>query len=59
MESQTVEDSILEALREAHVLESARDAYDESHMLFVAQILSGAPYSFVEHVHVKIGGIAA
>lgn len=59
MENQTVEDSILDALREAHVLESARDAYQEARMLYTAQVLSGAPYSLVEYVYTKTKQIAA
>lgn len=46
----TVLELIREALDEAKILECARDEYDEDHMLYVAQRLSGAPFSFVEHV---------
>jgi hypothetical protein len=47
----TVQELIVEALEEARILECALDEYDEDHVLYVAQCLSGAPYSFVEKIH--------
>lgn len=47
----TVKDMIVEALREARIMEMARDNPDNDHMLFVAQRLSGAPFSFIEQVY--------
>lgn len=47
----SVMEIIQEALEEAKILECARDEYEEDHMLYIAQILSGAPFSFVEKVH--------
>lgn len=46
-------ETIQDAIEEAKILECARDEYEEDHMLFVAQVLSGAPYSFVEKVYSK------
>jgi hypothetical protein len=46
----TVKDMIVEALKEAKIMEMARDTPDDSHMLYVAQRLSGAPFSFIEQV---------
>lgn len=51
MENKTVKTLIEEALEEAHILEQARDVYDQDHMLYIAQRLSGAPHSFVEEVY--------
>lgn len=51
MESKSVLELIEEALEEAEILESALEEYDESHMLYTAMKLSGAPYSFVEDVY--------
>lgn len=49
--AKTLQELIEEALEEAKILECARDRYDEDHLLYVAQRLSGAPYSFIEKVH--------
>jgi hypothetical protein len=46
----TVRETIEEALIEARILECARDVYDEEHVLFVAQKLSGCPFGFVKEV---------
>jgi hypothetical protein len=46
-------DQIKEALTEAMILECAREEYDEDHLLYVAQRLSGAPYSFIKEIHNK------
>jgi hypothetical protein len=46
----TVKETIVEAIEEAKILECARDTYDTDHVLFVAQKLSGAPFSFVKEV---------
>ena len=53
MENKTVLELIKEALEEAKILEMGIDAYDEDRMLYLAQRLSGAPYSFVQEVHRK------
>jgi hypothetical protein len=47
----TLQELIVEALEEARILECALDDYDEDHVLYVAQCLSGAPYSFVEKIY--------
>jgi hypothetical protein len=47
----TVREEIIEAIEEAKILECARDIYEENHMLFIAQKLSGAPFSFVKEVY--------
>ena len=47
----TVKDLIVEALKEAKILEMARDNPDDDNMLFVAQKLSGAPFSFVKTIY--------
>lgn len=52
-ESVTLKDAISEALKEAEILEMARDFPDKEHMLYIAQVLSGAPFSFVEQVHLS------
>lgn len=41
---------ILEALKEADILEQGRSTYDTDHMLLTAMKLSGAPWSFVVEV---------
>lgn len=46
----TMLELIQEALKEAHIMEQAMDEYDEDHMLLNAMRLSGAPFSFVQHV---------
>ena len=43
-------ETIEEAIDEAKILECAREEYDTHHVLFVAQKLSGAPFSFVKEV---------
>ena len=47
----TLYENIVEALEEAKILECVRDEYEESNMLYVAQRLSGAPFSFVQEVY--------
>jgi hypothetical protein len=47
----TVYELIIEAIEEAKILECAREEYEEDHMLYIAQRLSGAPYSFIEDVY--------
>jgi hypothetical protein len=42
---------IEEALAEAHILEGALEEPDEEHMLYTAQKLSGAPYSFIYDIY--------
>lgn len=49
--AKTLQEVIEEALEEAKILECARETYDEDHVLYVAQRLSGAPYSFIEQVY--------
>ena len=51
MENKSVGELIRDALREASLLESGVDTVDEGRLLFIAQKLSGAPYSFVEEVY--------
>lgn len=45
-----VREIIQEAIDEARIMECARDVYDENHVLFVAQKLSGCPFGFVKEV---------
>ena len=42
---------IVEALEEAKIMECVREVYEEDNMLYVAQKLSGAPYSFINDVY--------
>lgn len=44
-------EEIIEAIEEAIILECALDEYDEDHILYVAQKLSGAPFSFVQKIY--------
>lgn len=46
----TLRETIEEAIAEARILECAFETYKEEHVLFVAQKLSGAPFSFVKQV---------
>mgnify|MGYP006932105633 CR=1 FL=1 len=50
MENLSVYELITDALDEANILECARDTYEREHMLYVAQRLSGAPFSFVQEI---------
>jgi len=50
---ENLRDQINEALIEATILECARENFDEDHLLYVAQKLSGAPFSFIKEVHIK------
>ena len=45
-----VREIIEEAIDEARILECALDEYDEDHLLFVAQKLSGCSFGFVKEV---------
>lgn len=54
MRNQSIRDTIVEALAEANILESALERYDVDHMLFTAMKLSNAPHSFVEEVYKEI-----
>ena len=51
--SKCLQDEIFEAIDEARILECAMEKFDKDHMLFVAQKLSGAPFSFVQEVYSK------
>lgn len=53
MENKTVREIIEEALKEANLLESALEEFNEEHMLYTAMKMSGAPYSFIEDVYNK------
>lgn len=44
-------DLIQEALQEAHIMECAREQYAVDNLLYVAQRLSCAPFSFVKEVY--------
>lgn len=50
-ESVNIRELIIDALSEAKIMEMARDNPDNDHMLYVAQRLSGAPFSFVRDVY--------
>lgn len=54
--SSTLETEIIDALHEANIMEFARASYEKDNMLTVAMGLSGAPYSFVEHVYNNLEG---
>jgi hypothetical protein len=47
----STKEMIEEALAEAHILEGALEEPDEEHMLYTAQKLSGAPYSFIYDIY--------
>lgn len=49
--SKSLKEEIMEALEEARILECAMEVFDKNHMLFVAQKLSGAPFSFIFDVY--------
>lgn len=49
--SKCLQDEIFDAIDEARIMECAMDTFDNDRMLFVAQKLSGAPWSFVEDVY--------
>lgn len=51
MLDKTVYELIVEALKEAKMLEMGLTQPDEDHMLLTAMRLSGAPYSFIEQVY--------
>ena len=51
MKNKTVYELIIEAIDEAKILECAREEYEEDHVLYIAQRLSGAPFSFVQEVY--------
>jgi hypothetical protein len=53
VENKTLQMLIQDAIEEAKILEYAREHYEQDHMLYVAQRLSGAPYSFVKEVYQK------
>lgn len=53
LERETLEELILEALDEAFILECGRGKFSEENMLYVAQRLSGAPFSYVEELYLK------
>ena len=48
-----LKDEIIDAIDEARILECAMERFDEDHMLYVAQKLSGAPFSFINEVYQK------
>jgi len=54
MKNKTLRDEIVDALDEARILECAMERFDRDRMLFVAQRLSGAPYSFITEVYSKL-----
>lgn len=54
MKRPSLHDEIVEAIEEAKILECARDVYEENHMLFIAQKLSGAPFSFVRQTYIEM-----
>lgn len=44
-------EEIIEAIEEATILECALDQFDHDHVMYVAQKLSGAPFSFVQKIY--------
>lgn len=50
----TVYELIVEALDEARIMECAREEFEEDHLLYIAQRLSGAPFSFVSDVYKRL-----
>jgi hypothetical protein len=53
MQKVTLQETIIEAIEEARILECAMDTYSTDRVLFTAQKLSGAPASFVKEVFDK------
>jgi len=53
---QTLERTIRDALREAMIMEHARDKYNTDNVILTAQRLSGAPHSFVKDVFREMKG---
>jgi|TARA_R110000796_G_scaffold106943_5_gene217558 hypothetical protein len=53
VENKSVRELIEEALEEAHILEGAFERFDEDHMLYTTQKLSGAPFSLIETVYTE------
>lgn len=51
MKRLTLREEIEDAIEEAKILECARDTYDEDHVIFIAQKLSGAPFSFINEIY--------
>lgn len=51
MKTITLKQEIIDAIEEAKILECARERFEENHMLYVAQRLSGAPFSFVNDTY--------
>ena len=47
----TVQELAIDAIKEAHILEYAREYYDETHMLEIAESLCGVPYFMVKEVY--------
>lgn len=50
MNNMNLREQIIEAIEEAKILECARETYEEDHVLFVAQKLSGCPIGFVKEI---------
>ena len=53
MGNKTLQEEIVDAIDEARILECAMEKFDADHMLYVAQKLSGAPFSFIQDVYQK------
>lgn len=47
---QNIKEIIIEALREADIMEQGRSKYDYENVLYVAERLSGVPYSWIKEV---------
>lgn len=44
-------EEIVDAIEEATIMECALDHFDDDHVMYVAQKLSGAPFSFVQKIY--------
>lgn len=47
----SLREEIVDAIEEATILECAHDVFDDDHVMYVAQKLSGAPFSFVQKIY--------
>lgn len=56
MKDLTLEQNIRDAIQEAMILETARDSFDRENVIYTAQRLSGAPYSFVKEIFSEMRG---
>lgn len=53
IDTNTVKETAIEAIREASILEFATSSFDETHMLETAELLSGVPFFLIQEVYQK------